>query len=52
MPVTMPLLIFSPILAIIIGIVILIWPKSLNYAVSFWLIINGILGLISLYGGV
>lgn len=34
------------VISIAIGILILIWPKSLNLAVALWLIINGILGLI------
>jgi uncharacterized membrane protein HdeD (DUF308 family) len=39
----------SAILAILAGIVILIWPKSLNVAVGLWLLISGILQLIAQY---
>lgn len=35
----------SPILAIIAGIVILIYPRILNYVVAFYLIISGLIGL-------
>lgn len=35
----------SPLMAIIFGILILIFPKSLNYLVAFYLIISGLLGL-------
>lgn len=41
----------SAILAIIFGIVIMIWKKSLNYLVGIWLIIWGILQLLSMYTG-
>jgi hypothetical protein len=34
-------------LAIIVGIIILIWPRSLNIAVALWLIIQGILSFFS-----
>ena len=36
----------SAILAIIFGIIILIWPKALNLLVAVWLIISGILQLV------
>jgi hypothetical protein len=39
----------SAVVAIIAGIVILIWPKSLNLAVAFWLILYGILEFTSPY---
>ncbi|MBS3089608.1 DUF3096 domain-containing protein [Candidatus Pacearchaeota archaeon] len=35
----------SAILAIIAGIIILIWPRFLNYVVAIYLIIVGILAL-------
>ena len=38
--------IFSPVLALVAGILILIVPKLLRYIVAFYLIIIGILGLI------
>ena len=37
----------SAILAIVFGIVILIWPESLSYLIAIWLIVKGILQLIS-----
>ena len=37
----------SAILSIVLGIVILIWPRSLNLAVAFWLLLSGILQLIN-----
>ena len=39
----------SAILAILAGIIILIWPKSLNYAIAIYLILVGILQLLSGY---
>ncbi len=39
-------LMFSAILSIIFGILILIWPRFLNFFVALWLIITGILDLI------
>jgi len=39
----------SAILAILAGVVILIWPKTLNVAVGLWLLISGILQLIAQY---
>jgi len=39
----------SGILAVIAGIIILIWPKSLNIAVGLYLLIAGILQLIAQY---
>lgn len=40
------LLVSSSVLALIAGIVILIWPKFLNYIVAVYLIIEGLLGII------
>ena len=35
----------SPILAILFGILILIFPRLLNYLVAIYLILSGLLGL-------
>ncbi|HTO79569.1 MAG TPA: DUF3096 domain-containing protein [Methylocystis sp.] len=35
----------QPIVAIIAGVLILVWPRLLNYIVAIYLIISGILGL-------
>ncbi len=35
----------QPIVAIIAGVLILIWPRVLNYVVAIYLILTGILGL-------
>jgi len=35
----------SAVLAIVAGIIIIAWKRSLNYVVGIWLIINGILQL-------
>jgi uncharacterized membrane protein HdeD (DUF308 family) len=37
------------ILTLVAGIVILIWPKILNYIIAAFLIITGILGIISYF---
>ena len=39
----------SAVLAIILGIIILVWPKALNLAVAVWLLIYGILQLVGGY---
>ncbi len=39
----------APILALIAGILILIYPRILNYVVAIYLILVGILGLIANY---
>ncbi|MGH9470207.1 MAG: DUF3096 domain-containing protein [Terriglobia bacterium] len=38
---------FSPVVAIIAGILILIFPRILNYVVAIYLIIVGIAGLVA-----
>ena len=38
---------FNPIIALVAGILILIFPALLNYVVAFYLIIIGILGLLA-----
>ncbi len=43
-------LIISGVIALILGILVLIWPKFLRYAVGFYLIITGILQLLESYG--
>ena len=35
----------SPVLALLFGILILIFPRFLNYFVAIWLILSGLLGL-------
>lgn len=35
----------SPILAIVFGVLILIFPKSLNYLIAIFLILSGLIGL-------
>ncbi len=39
----------TPILALIAGILILVYPRILNYVVAIYLILIGILGLIANY---
>lgn len=39
----------SAIISIMAGILILIWPKFLNYFIAFWLLITGIIGLLNVY---
>lgn len=36
----------SAISAIIAGLVVLIWPRALNFAIGLWLLIHGVLQLI------
>ncbi len=35
----------SPVLSILFGILILLFPRFLNYFVAIWLILHGLLGL-------
>lgn len=35
----------DPLMSLIIGVLILIFPKFLNYFIAFYLIIKGIIGL-------
>ncbi len=37
----------SAILALIAGVIILVWPKALNLAVALWLIAYGVLSLLA-----
>jgi len=46
---TTPSLAISGVLAVVLGLVILVWPKSLNLAVAIYLIIAGILQIIAGY---
>jgi hypothetical protein len=43
---TMSLMLVSPLVALLSGIAILIWPRLLNYIVAFYLILFGALGLL------
>jgi hypothetical protein len=40
-------LIVHPVIALIAGIAILIWPRILNFIVAAYLIVFGVIGLIS-----
>jgi len=35
----------SPIMALLLGILVLVFPKFLNYYIAFYLIVTGLLGL-------
>jgi len=37
-----------PLISLLAGIAILIWPRLLNYIVAFYLIVFGVLGLLPL----
>lgn len=39
------IVIVPPLLALLAGIAILVWPRLLNYIVAFYLILIGIVGL-------
>ncbi len=43
------LITISAILTIIVGIVIMVWPKIINYAIGIWFITYGILQLMTDY---
>ena len=40
---------FHPLISLIAGIIILIYPRLLNYVVAIYLIVIGIVGLINSY---
>jgi hypothetical protein len=42
---TMNVVILGPLLSLLCGIAILVWPRLLNYIVAFYLILFGVLGL-------
>jgi hypothetical protein len=41
------ILLIPPLIALLSGVAILIWPRLLNYIVAFYLILFGALGLLS-----
>jgi hypothetical protein len=43
---TTHMLIVSPLLSLLAGIAILVWPRLLNYIVAFYLILIGVVGLL------
>jgi Protein of unknown function (DUF3096) len=46
----MEVVVLSPLVALIAGILILIVPRLLNYIVAIYLILIGLLGLLGHYG--
>jgi len=40
------LLLISPLISLLSGIAILVWPRLLNYIVAFYLILIGLVGLL------
>ena len=36
---------FDPLISLIFGILVLIFPKALNYLIAFYLILSGLIGL-------
>jgi hypothetical protein len=47
---TTHMLIVSPLLSLLSGIAILVWPRLLNYIVAFYLILIGLVGLLPQLG--
>lgn len=47
----MTLIALQPIVALIAGVLILIFPRLLNYIVAIYLILVGIVGLANQFGG-
>ena len=43
---TTNILIISPLLSLVSGIAILVWPRLLNYIVAFYLVLIGLVGLL------
>ena len=46
----MTLIVLQPIVALLAGVLILIFPRLLNYIVAIYLILIGLLGLLGHYG--
>jgi hypothetical protein len=42
----MDILLIPPLISLLSGIAILVWPRLLNYIVAFYLILFGALGLV------
>ena len=40
-----------PLVSLLSGVAILIWPRLLNYIVAFYLIVFGLIGLLPLLAG-
>ncbi len=47
---TIDIVILPPLLALLAGVAILIWPRLLNYIVAFYLILVGVVGLVGHHG--
>ena len=45
----MNVVIVGPLMALLSGIAILLWPKLLNYIVAFYLVLIGVVGLVAEY---
>lgn len=43
----MDILLIPPLISLLSGIAILVWPRLLNYIVAFYLILFGALGLVA-----
>jgi hypothetical protein len=43
---TLPFTSYSPLVSLVAGVLILIYPRLLNYIIAFYLILVGLLGLI------
>ena len=39
--------VLHPLLSIIAGVIILVWPTILNYVIAIWLILTGVLSYLS-----
>ena len=44
---TLDILLIPPLISLLSGVAILIWPRLLNYIVAFYLILFGAVGLLS-----
>jgi hypothetical protein len=36
---------FNPLISLVVGILILVFPRALNYLIAFYLIVSGLMGL-------
>ena len=35
------------VITLIAGIIVLVWPKVINYAIGIWLVLTGLIGILS-----
>ncbi len=47
---SMNIVVIGPLVALLSGVAILVWPRLLSYIVAFYLILVGVVGLVAEFG--